>query len=386
MREWQERIRAWVVSRQALTTAVSVLLATVIGVSALYFQSPHGASSVAVNANAAPTVRLATPTPTMTPIPFVRPEVEAGVTFPHWSATAYGADDQSWKSGLITLQQQTGARWVSIVVNLYQDDFQSTTIHPGSGTPSPQALAQGITYAHKLGLHVFIEPLLTVIAQPNWSGLIYFGSYSQASAWFDGYWNAYQPYVAAAAAAGADQLGIATELQALEQQPASLWNKLISRARAAYTGKLTYDINWNSLTLYVPSWLSNPALDYIGVSEYQPIAQSPRTLSSDQILSIWRMQVLPGLDRFSNRIGKKLIFSEIGYRNATDALYRPWDHTTSAPADPSLQAAAYTAATQAVFGDKHIVGLFFWAWDNGVFAPSTQATSALRAQYLSTAA
>jgi hypothetical protein len=32
------------------------------------------------------------------------------------------------------------------------------------------------------------------------------------------------------------------------------------------------------------------------------------------------------------------------------------------------------------------VGLFFWAWDNGIFAPSPAAAAALKAQYLSTAA
>lgn len=387
MREWQEHIQAWARNQKWLTSAVSALLAIAIGLGALYFQAPHSSKpGVAVNANPAPTIRIQTPTPTMTPIPFQRPEVEAGVAFPHWNTSAYGDNDLSWRSGLSALQGQTGARWVSIVVNLYQDNFQSTTIHAGSGTPTPQALAQGITYAHSLGLKVFIEPLLTVTASPNWSGLIYFDTYDQASAWFEGYWNGYQPYVVAAAAAGADQLGVATELQALEQQPASLWNTLIGHVRSAFHGKLTYDINWNSLSLHIPSWLSNPQLDYIGISEYQPITQSPRTLSADAILAVWRSQTLPSLDRFSERIGKPLIFSEIGYRNATDALYRPWDHSTSAPPDPALQAAAYTAAARAVFGDKHIVGLFIWAWDNGVFAPSAPATAALKSQYLSTAA
>jgi hypothetical protein len=367
-----------------------VVLAIVVGFGAFYLQTPHPSSSGPL------AVRTATPSPTMTaptatPIPFARPELQAGVAFPRWDTSAYGAQDTDWRQGLVTLQQQTGARWVSIVVNLYQDTFQSTIIHAGSGTPSPQSLEQGITYAHSLHLKVFVEPLLTVIEQPQWDGLIYFSSYDQAKAWFDGYWNGYEPLVRAAEEAGADELGIATELQALEQQPAVLWNGLIARVRAAFSGALTYDINWNSLTsngrlLPTPSWMRNSALDFLGVSEYQPIGQSARALSTDEIVGVWRQQLLPVLDNLSRVTGKQIILSEIGYRNATDALYRPWDHNTSAPADPQLQADAYTAAAQAVFADRHVAGLFYWAWENGVFAPSAQARAALRAQYLSPAA
>lgn len=390
-RGWQHA-KTWNGAHPRLVTALSVLLAVVVGLGIVAFQTPHGATSAHTTAaTATSAVPTATPLPTATPIPFARPQLEAGVAFPRWSTTAYGQQDTDWQNGLATLQRQTGARWVSIAVDLYQDTFQSTIIHPGDGTPTPRALEEGIAYAHSLGLHVFIEPLLTVVEQPQWSGLIYFDSYAQASAWFDGYWQGYEPYVKAAEAAGAEQLGIATELQALEWQPNGLWNLLIGRVRGAYHGKLTYDINWNSLikgsTIQpVPTWMANPALDFLGVSEYQPIAPSPQTLSASAIRAVWQSQLLPVLDNLAARTGKSIVLSEVGYRNASDALSRPWDHNTSAPADPELQAAAYTAAAQAVFGDPHVTGLFFWAWGNGVFNPSPQAAAALRAQYLSPAA
>lgn len=395
MPRWSWRLlKGWPAAHPRAMMAVSVLMAVVVGFGFVAFQVPHGATTAHRSAPAATatlSVPTATPLPTATPIPFARPELEAGVAFPRWNTTAYGQQDPTWQNDLLTLQRQTGARWVSIAVNLYQDTFQSTTIHPSNGTPTPQALQEGIAYAHSLGLRVFVEPLLTVIEQPQWSGLIYFGSAAQASAWFDGYWAGYAPYVRAADAAGADQMGIATELQALEWQPASLWNQLIGRVRGAFHGKLTYDVNWNSLiqgsTLKpIPPWMANPGLDYLGVSEYQPIAQSPGSLSVSQIGAVWRSQLLPMLDHLATVTGKPIVLSEIGYRNASDALYRPWDHNTSAPADPALQAAAYTAAAQAVFGDRHVVGLFFWAWENGVFDPSPQTAAALKAQYLSPSA
>lgn len=382
MHTWLGDPTGWMGQRKSMRMVGSLLLVVTVLIGAVSCGGATGGAA-SQRATSTPTPK---PTPTATPIPFARPEVEAGVTVPEWSQTAYSKGDMAWRQALVTMQSQTGARWVSIVVDLYQDTFQSTTVHPGSGTPTPQALKDGITYAHSLGLKVFIEPLLTVNESPNWGGLLYFSSYAQSQAWFDGYWAGYQPYVQAAQAAGADQLGIATELQALEMQPDSLWNTLISRIHADYSGHLTYDMNWNSLTLHIPQWLGNPALDYIGISEYQPIAQSPQTMSADQIRSVWTASILPTLDHLSDRFGKSIIFTEIGYRNATDALYRPWDHETSAPADPSLQAAAYTVAAQVVFSDKHLVGLFFWAWGTGSFSTSPEAAAALKAQYLSTAA
>ncbi len=393
MKTWIDRAGEWGKRHARWSTAASVALAVIVAAAALYTQLPHSATparGVAADTTATPSPTLAL-APTTPPIPFARPDLEAGVAYPRWSTDAYGASDSDWQHGLVSMREQTGARWVSIVVDLYQDTFQSTTVHAGDGTPSPQSLQQGIIFAHRQGLKVFVEPLLTVIEQPQWGGLIYFSSYAQAQAWFAGYWAGYEPYVRAATAAGADQIGIATELQALEREPAPLWNSLISQARSVFPGKLTYDINWNSLTSNgdyqpIPSWMSNPSLDYLGVSEYQPIVQSPQALSPDQMRAGWRSLLLPVLDHFSSVTGKQIVLSEIGYRNATDALYRPWDHNTSAPPDPQLQANAYSAAAQAVFADKHVEGLFFWAWDNGVFAPSPQACAALRAQYLSPAA
>lgn len=386
MQESNKRMTEWMTQHRSLTTIISVLLAVSVGLGALYFQLPHPAGSTTAGANLTAVSGGVAPSPSMPPIHFSRPEVEAGIAFPHWNTSAYGANDLSWKSGLVTLQRETGARWVSIVVNLYQDTPQSTVVHSGSGTPTPESLAQGIAYAHHLGLRVFVEPVLTVLTQPDWSGDIQFDTYDQARAWFDGYWKGYQPYVQAAASAGADQLGMATELQALEHQPASLWNTLIGRVRSVFRGSLIYDMNWSSLSLSIPGWLSNRALDAIGISEYQSIAQSPKQLSTAEIGRIWQSQLLPTLDNLARRTGKSLILSEIGYRNSTDALYQPWNHTTNSPADPELQAAAYTGAAQAVFGDKHIVGLFFWAWDNGVFAVTAPAAAAVKAQYLSPAA
>jgi hypothetical protein len=335
-----------------------------------------------------PAMPTATAIATTTPIPFARPELEAGVVFPRWGPSVYGPDDQGWASGLAALRQQTGARWVEMVIDLYQNGAQATTIGPGPGTPTPSAVAAGIATARQLGLQVFVVPFVTVLDAPDpWSGFIHFNDPAQTQAWFDGYWQALEPYAAVAAQAGAEQLAIGTEDVDLEAAAPALWEELIGRVASVYAGQLTYDLNWSSLPSAPQPWMLDPRLTYLGVSEYASLVSQPEDLSAEQILALWQQQIQPRLDALSLAARKPVILSEIGFRNATDALYQPWIHSTGASPDPQLQAAAYEAVTRAVFADPHLEGIFFYAWSNGQFAPNNlPAAAALRTLYLSPAA
>lgn len=328
-----------------------------------------------------------TATPTATPIPFARPELQAGVVFPRWGAHVYGAQDTDWSTGILALRQQTGARWVEMVVDLYQDGYTSTAPYAGPGTPTPADLAAGIRTARAAGLRVFVVPFLTVLnVSDGWGSNVHFDDPIQARAWFDGYWRAFSPYVAAAAQAGAAQIAIGHEYGGLESAPADDWQTLIARVRQVFPGAVTYDTNWSNIAA-PRAWMLDPGLAYIGLSEYAPLADHPMTLSVQQLLGVWRTSLLPQIDALSARVGKPVILAEIGYRNTSDALYQPWVHQTDAPPDPRLQADAYEAATRAVFGDPHIEGIYFYAWSNGQFAPDgLPAAAILRTLYDSPAA
>ena len=59
-----------------------------------------------------------------------------------------------------------------------------------------------------------------------------------------------------------------------------------------------------------------------------------------------------------------MVLSEIGYPNSTDSLYHPWESHSTAPADQEEQAAAVGAALANIIPDQHVLGTFFWGWDN----------------------
>jgi hypothetical protein len=364
-------------SRQGATTSAVTVPRPFLAAAPLPTQAPPIASQWPILTSAPVAPIAATPA-----IPFAARDFEAGVAFPRWTTSGYSGDDAGWQTGLDEIQRQTGAQWIEMMIQLYQDSTGATWVQTGPTTPSPASLADGIRQAHAQGLHVFVVPLLGVLHGQPWGGAVRFGGYNEQHAWFASYWNALEPYLAAAADAGAEQFAIGTELSGMEAADSSLWTYLLGAAHVIFGGKLTYDVNWSTLGAEPRGWMRSSALAYLGVSEYAPLARGGGWLSPDQVATAWQRQILPSLDRISAAAGKPVIVSETGYRNAADALYQPWDHGTRARPDPSLQAAAYEGALRAVYAAPHVAGLFFWAWSVQPFAPNNlPAAKVLRTYY-----
>jgi len=291
-----------------------------------------------------------------------RGDFQTGVIFPRWGTTAYSTKDRNWQVGLHEIQQQTAAQWVGLPINLFQPSLISTQVQVNHSTPTPQTIVEGIRAARAMHYHVFVFPLLTVVGPKSWPGNIQFPTQQLAQAWFDSYWLAFKPYVVAAAQAGAEQLAIGTEYELLQPAAPALWNQLIERVHQVFPGKLTYDINWSSLYYPLPFWLHNAYLSAIGVSVYTPLTDTPKRLNPATLPALWQETIGKLLDSFAVQIGKPVLVSEIGYRNSSDALYNPWEVTTDIHTDPMEQAAAYNAALTNIAADRHIIGVFAWAW------------------------
>lgn len=307
----------------------------------------------------------------------LRPSFQTGVIFPQWGATGYSDSDHNWLNGLNDIRAQTGARWVEVPLDFYQRSLASTDIEATQNTPSPRALAQGIRQAHALHFHVFVIPLLTVVAQEAWSGYIHLPNKALTQQWFENYWHTLAPYVQAADEVGAEQLAIGTEYEQLQEAPSALWMQLIERVRMHFRGELTYDMNWSSLSLPLPGWMRDPRLSAIGVSTYFPLVDTRARLEPALLPALWQQKIKLRLDALSLQLGKPVLISEIGYRASSDALYNPWERNTSASTDPGEQAAAYRAALSNILFDSHIQGVFFWAWSVELFAPNERPAAAV---------
>lgn len=292
-----------------------------------------------------------------------RTAFQTGVIFPRWGNGAYTSQDAGWQNGLQQIKQQTAAQWLGISINLFQSSLISTHVGTDPTTPTPDNLIEGIRLAHAHGYRVFVFPQVTVKGVRSWAGNIEFPTRQLAQLWFNSYWQAFQPYVSAAAQAGAEQLAIGTEYELLQPADPALWNQLIARVRTIFSGSLTYDLNWSSLYYPLPSWLSNPSLNAVGISLYAPLTDQPERLNPQTLPALWQTTIGKQLDAFATQINKPVLLSELGYRDSADALYNPWETSTTAPVDQVEQAAAYNAALWSIINDPYITGVFAWAWE-----------------------
>jgi hypothetical protein len=381
--------------KRALAAACSAIVAIALGVS-LEWVLLTGSTPQEI-------YRASLPPPPQEVRVHLAPAFQTGVIFPQWGTSAYSNSNSNWTYGLGEINDQTAAGWVEMPITLYQEHFTDTALQPSEQTPTPESLAEGIQAAHAHGFHVFVVPFVTVRPPDNnpdghWSGDLghydpSIGSYRVVTtsrwrkAWFDGYWQAIEPYLQAAADAGAEQFAIGTEFEYLEYAPDTLWNTLIARAHSIYPGLLTYDMNWTAVLCVtgagfagrcasgvqeVHAWQKNPLLAYIGVSEYRPLYTRPAPLGGDVLPLIWGLKIGQDLDILSDVLGKPVLLSEIGYRNSMDALYTPWVWKTASPPDPELQKAAYDAALSNVTHDPRIAGIYFWGWSVPQFQPNWQ--------------
>ncbi|RAQ95178.1 glycoside hydrolase family 113 [Thermogemmatispora tikiterensis] len=303
-----------------------------------------------------------TPTPTPVPRPVEQYGFQKGIVYPGWSRSAYGLSDRRWQESLQEIRRSTAAEWLEMPVLFSQSTPDAVDISVDQAAPSVASFVAGVRKAHEVGFKVFLAPLLTVRQPGGWAALVMPAPESQQR-WFDHYWQALRPYVEAAEANGVEQIALATEMEWLQSNaPSALWRQLIERVRSIYTGNLTYDINWSTMD-QPPAWLRDPRLTFIGVSEYISLSDAPVRLDAQTMIELWREQIKTRLDQLAEQLNRRIVITEIGYRNSADALYQVWSPTSTAPADPQEQADAYNAALTNVMSDEHIAGIFFWGWD-----------------------
>jgi hypothetical protein len=196
---------------------------------------------------------------------------------------------------------------------------------------------------------------------------------------------------------GVALLGLGLELKHSVRGHPQRWRRIIAKVRKIYRGKITYSANWWSEWQEVTFW---DALDFIGIGAYfelkpQPPESSdaqPGTASRQQLLRRWRL-IRQRLRLMSDKYGRRVIFTEVGYAGYKDCAERPWEwagkQEKGAPLDHRAQARAYGALFDLVRSEPCVAGLFVWrfytfpegvaAWEYGL--QGRPAEKALRQAY-----
>ena len=252
----------------------------------------------------------------------------------------------------------TGADHVELVVAWYLEDVHATSVreHPRFTAPLA-AVERAVRDAHAAGLRVFLFPILRLERQasPNeWRGTL---APRDRAALFASYTDKMLELARLAARTRVDLLSVGSELSTLDVERAP-WVALVAGVRAAYPGPLTYSGNWDhfdKVAIY-------DLLDLAGLCGYFKLSErlEPQVAA---LTARWRDH-RSRLEAFAARVGRPLLFTEIGYLSQKGASAWPWNEGAVEPIDLDDQRRCYEAFRRAWEDapSSLLAGVYFWNW------------------------
>lgn len=140
------------------------------------------------------------------------------------------------------------------------------------------------------------------------------------------------------------------------------WRSLIKKVRAVYSGKLVYGANWDREYKEIEFW---DELDYIGIQAYFPLVDH-KDPEYDKIVSGWDTHIKE-IEKVSKKYGRKVLFTELGYKSTPDAAQYPWlwedfMNNQLQRISNKTQVYCYQAFFEKVWVQKWFAGAMIWQW------------------------
>ncbi len=249
-----------------------------------------------------------------------------------------------------------GADTVSIAVETHMENSSASKLWLDLRfTPTSDQLGRLIDHARAKGLRVMLVPSVAVAERAGgaWCGTIRPASWEQ---WWASYRDLIHHFAWIARDHHVEILCVGASLISTESHAAE-WRETIAVARKEFPGKLIYSASWDHYE-QVPFWSD---LDMIGMNAYWRLG-SNRFVSGEQLQNCWK-EIQDNLVSLARKIGKPVLFTEVGYCSLPSAVYAPWDPTiTQNVADLETQERLYQAFLQAWHGNPMLAGFVISKW------------------------
>ncbi len=251
---------------------------------------------------------------------------------------------------------QLGVEWVSIHPYATIERDGQISFEPAEKTGY---LGRAATLAQEADVKLFWKPHLAYWGRFEWRGSITFQHREHWRRFFDDYklWIVDQARFAERHQIPYFAVGVELEQTVHWEKE---WRDILAAVRSVYSGRITYAANWDSLDT-IPFW---DAVDLIGVQAYFPLS-SEESPTVEAIRKGWKNH-LDGLDKLSEKTGKKILFAEIGYDLSPLAAREPW---RTASRDNEATRALRRRLTQVALEDLEqldfLAGMFWWKWIPG---------------------
>lgn len=308
-----------------------------------------------------------------------------GITQPsYWGGQILDPNGKAAMSQIVA----TGANTVTIIPNFFQENKTSNSMGLRLGDPSNpwdnesdtfEQVKQSILQAKDRGLKVVLKPHLES------NNRVWRAEFAPTDpkAWFDSYKAMMVEYAKVAQAAGAEMLCVGTEMNSMIDPTKTCsdgktytqkWVEIIDAVRAVYSGKVTYAATYDTVQK-VGFW---DKVDYIGVDAYIP-SSTVNNPTVDQIVDAWvkphfnpwirdtlhgGKSVVEYYKALSEQYGKKVIFTEVGYKSMDGANKDPGVFGGSGTYDPQEQVDCYEALFRVMenYGGQWLAGSFLWSY------------------------
>jgi Ca2+-binding RTX toxin-like protein len=281
----------------------------------------------------------------------------------------------------------TGASTLTLVPNFFQTDQFSSTVrlkldpnNPwGSESDTLAQVKQSILDARARGLNVVLKPHVET-ENRVWRAEI---APADPKAWFASYKAMMVEYAKVAREAGAEMICVGTEMKSMTDPTkvcsdgktyTQKWAEIIDAVRTVYSGKVTYAATYDEV-VQVGFW---DKVDYIGVDAYIP-SSTVDDPPVDQIVDAWIQphfnpwvrdtlyggkSVVDYYKSLSERYGKKVVFTEVGYRSMDGANKDPGVFGGSGEVDLQEQVDCYTALFEVMenHGGQWLAGSLIWSY------------------------
>jgi len=215
---------------------------------------------------------------------------------------------------------------------------------------------QYIEELRKANIKVMIKPQIWVW-RGEFTGLIEMKTEENWKLLEASYTSFILEYTELAQEVNAEVLCIGTELENFVKNRPEFWNRLITKIKTIYKGKLTYASNWDEFKR-TPFWVQ---LDYIGVDAYFPVSDKQTPTFSDAMEG-WQKHK-PEIKALSKKHNRPILFTEYGYRSVDFSGKEPWVSSRSMTV-VNLEAQVNTtkALYETFWHEDWFAGGFIWKW------------------------
>lgn len=261
----------------------------------------------------------------------------------------------------------TSGNWISQTPFAWMDGYDNPIInlstHRAWWGETDRGIKHTTELAHKAGIQVMLKPHIWIMnSDGKWRHDIAMNSEAEWATWFENYEKFILHYARLSTELGIESLCIGTELYQTTKQYPDRWRKIIQAIKEIYCGELTYAANWYEEYETISFW---DELDYIGIQSYFPLTKK-KNPDVRTLVKGWKKHK-KDIQKVANKFNKKVIFTELGFKNSADAAIEPWTwpqrmDKNKVERSDQTQINCYEAMFTSLWDEPWIDGFFIWKW------------------------